>query len=208
VGERIGNKVTKLVLHPGAFKKHRHIEPLPGVEVRLPGLEPDEVEAAGFRVVKTATPHPMLDNTVLFLGEIPKETDFEHGMPNAYFEDETGKSARDSIEDDTALVVHLSGKGLVVLSGCAHAGIVNTVRYARKITGIDQVHVVMGGFHLTGPVAEKSVGPTVNAVKEMAPAHVVPTHCTGRRATLSFEEAMPESFVLNMAGTTLTFVEE
>jgi 7,8-dihydropterin-6-yl-methyl-4-(beta-D-ribofuranosyl)aminobenzene 5'-phosphate synthase len=171
-------------------------------------LTSDEVEAAGFSVVETATPYPMLDNTVLFLGEIPKETDFEQGMPNAFFEDEAGKPCPDSIEDDTALVVHLSGKGLVVLSGCAHAGIVNTVRYARKITGVDQVHVVMGGFHLTGPAVEKAIDPTVKAVKDLAPAHVVPTHCTGRRATLSFEEGMPESFVLNMAGTTLTFAGE
>jgi len=208
VAERIGNKGTKLVLHPAAYKKGRYIEPLPGVKVVLPGLEPSEAQTGGFSVVTTAAPHAMLDHTVLFLGEIPKKTEFEAGMPNAFFENQTGESTRDLIEDDTALVVHLSGKGLVVLSGCAHAGIINTVRYAQKVTGIDKVHVVMGGFHLSGPASEKAIAPTIRAMKEIAPDHVVPTHCTGRRATMSFEKELPESFVLNMAGTTLTFVAD
>jgi 7,8-dihydropterin-6-yl-methyl-4-(beta-D-ribofuranosyl)aminobenzene 5'-phosphate synthase len=208
VAERIGNKGTRLVLHPAAYKKGRYIEPLPGVKVVLPGLEASEAQAAGFSVVTTAAPHAMLDHTVLFLGEIPKKTEFEVGMPNAFFENQAGEPTHDLIEDDTALAVHLSGKGLVVLSGCAHAGIINTVQYAQKVTGIDKVHVVMGGFHLSGPALEKVIAPTIKAMKEIAPDYVVPTHCTGRRATMSLERELPESFVLNMAGTTLTFVAD
>jgi len=208
VAEKTCRKGAKLVLHPSAYKRGRQIEPMPGIKVVLPGLKPGQAEKAGFTVVRTAAPYSMLDNTVLFLGEIPRETDFERGMPNAYCEDETGGLARDSIEDDTGLVMHLSGKGLVVLSGCAHAGIVNTIRYAKKITGIDEVHVVMGGFHMAGPAFEGAIGPTVEALREMAPAYVVPTHCTGRRAIMTFEREMPRSFILNMAGTTLTFTGE
>ncbi len=58
---------------------------------------------------------------------------------------------RNPLNDDTALIAHLRGKGLIVLSGCAHSGIVNTVKYAQEITGIDKVHAIMGGFHLTEP---------------------------------------------------------
>jgi 7,8-dihydropterin-6-yl-methyl-4-(beta-D-ribofuranosyl)aminobenzene 5'-phosphate synthase len=93
----------------------------------------------------------------------------------------------------------------VVLSGCAHSGIVNTVEYAREITGINKVHVVMGGFHLTGPAFEPIIGDTIESIKRIGPDYVIPTHCTGRKAILAFERAMPGRFLVNMSGTKLTF---
>ena len=56
----------------------------------------------------------------------------------------------DPVRDDQAIVINVKGKGLIVISGCAHAGIINTVEYAKEITGVETVHAVMGGFHLTG----------------------------------------------------------
>ena len=85
-----------------------------------------------------------------FLGEIPRKTEFEKGMPTAFYQ-EGGRELKDNIEDDSAIVMHLGGKGLVILSGCAHVGIVNTIRYAKEVTGIDRVHVVMGGFSFGRP---------------------------------------------------------
>lgn len=205
VAEKIGKERIELVVHPAAYKKGRYLEPVPGLKIRLPGLKPGVAEQAGFDVVQAKAPYLMLEDTALFLGEIPRESDFERGMPNAYFEDAMGQVARDLMEDDSALVMHLRGKGLVVLSGCGHSGIVNTVDHAKSITGIHDIHVVMGGFHLTGPAFESAIGPTVSRIKDMAPAYVVPTHCTGRRAVMCFEREMPQPFVLNMAGTTLTF---
>ncbi len=121
------------------------------------------------------------------------------------FYEENGKEMWDPIEDDTASVMNIRGKGLVILSGCAHSGIINTVEYARKLTGINKVHVVMGGFHLTGSAFEPIIDDTVKSMKEIGPDYIVPTHCTGRKAVLAFEEAMPGQFILNMSGTTLTF---
>jgi len=63
----------------------------------------------------------------------------------------------------------------------------------------------MGGFHLGGPMFEPIIGETVQAIKEINPEYVIPTHCTGRKAIQTFEREMPEAFILNMAGTTLTF---
>jgi hypothetical protein len=97
------------------------------------------------------------------------------------------------------------GKGLVVLSGCAHAGIVNTVRYAQECTGCDRLHAVMGGFHLTGPQFEPVIRPTLDALKALGPDYVIPTHCTGRGAVLQFEREMPRQFLLNMSGTRIIF---
>ena len=73
------------------------------------------------------------------------------------------------------------------------------------VTGIEKVHVVMGGFHLSGPFFEPIIGRTTEELRKLKPVHVIPTHCTGRRAIQYMENAMPEQFILNMSGTRLTF---
>ena len=121
------------------------------------------------------------------------------------FYQDNGKEKWDDLIDDTGIVANVKGKGLVVISGCAHSGIINTVKYAQDITGVDQVFVVMGGFHLTGPDIEPVIEKTISNFKEMKPAYVVPMHCTGRKAILNIENEMPDQFLLNMSGTRLTF---
>jgi 7,8-dihydropterin-6-yl-methyl-4-(beta-D-ribofuranosyl)aminobenzene 5'-phosphate synthase len=92
-----------------------------------------------------------------------------------------------------------------VLSGCAHSGIVNTVAYAREVTGVDPVYAVMGGFHLTGADFEPIIGRTTEALIALNPRYIVPTHCTGRKASMHIEREMPEKFLLNMSGTKMVF---
>lgn len=205
VAAKIGKKGLGLILHPVAFRQNRYLEPIQGIQIGLPVLEKEKVEAFGFKITPTKEPLPLLDGDVLFLGEIPKRTSFEKGLPYAFYE-EKGQKTWDPTEDDTALVVNLRGKGLVVLSGCAHSGIINTVEYAREITGVSKVHVIMGGFHLTGPAFETIIDDTVKSLQQIGPEYVIPTHCTGRNAVLAIEKAMPSQFLVNMSGTKLTFV--
>ena len=106
------------------------------------------------------------------------------------------------ILDDQALVVHVRGKGLVVLTGCGHAGAVNIARHAMRLTGVDRLHGLLGGFHLSGPAFEPIIEPTVHALVAMAPSLVVPAHCTGWRAQMRLASAMPEAYVPNAVGTT------
>jgi 7,8-dihydropterin-6-yl-methyl-4-(beta-D-ribofuranosyl)aminobenzene 5'-phosphate synthase len=204
IAERIGKGGLEFVSHPSVFKQGRFVDTPQGIKIIMPVLERSRVEAAGFEVTESKEPYFMLGGDVLFLGEIPRESGFEQGLPNAYYEKD-GKKIHDTIEDDSALVMNLAGKGLVVLSGCAHSGIINTVEYAKKITGINNVHVVMGGFHLGGPAFEPIIDVTVERMKEIAPDYVIPTHCTGRQAIQSFERELSDAFIMNMAGTTLTF---
>ena len=137
-------------------------------------------------------------------GEVERKTSFEKGMPGMeMFTD--GAWVPDPIRDDQAIVIHVKDKGLVVVSGCAHAGIVNMVEYAKKITGTGHVHAVLGGFHLTGPAFAKVVPPTVDAVKTIDPEYVVPMHCTGWDAINRFMAAMPGKCILNTVGTTYVF---
>ena len=202
--ERIGKKGIELVLHPAAFRGSRYLKIQQGLKINFPHFTREKAEAAGTTVIETEEPYPLLDGSLLFLGEIPRKTEFEKGMPRAHYE-EDGQEKWDPIEEDTAVVANVNGKGLVVLSGCAHSGIINTVRYARELTGVDRVLAVMGGFHLTGPDFADIIEPTTEALKDIDPDYVVPTHCTGRNAVMYIEKEMPDKFLLNMAGTRLTF---
>ena len=205
--ERIGKKGIELVLHPSAFRQQRYLKAADGSKIFLPSLNGEKLKNAGILPVESKDPHSLLDDTLLFLGQVPKKTDFETGDPRLCY-DAQGESHRDPIEDDTAVIAHVKGKGLVILSGCAHAGIVNTVKYAQETTGVDMIYAVMGGFHLTGAVNEPAIGPTIAALKELNPGYIVPTHCTGRKATMLIEKEMPEKFLLNMSGTKMIFATQ
>ena len=201
---QVGKRGVELVLHPAAFKSPRYVKINEDLKIFFPAFTREMIRATGVELVESKEPYPLLDGAILFLGEIPRETDFEMGMPNAYYE-ENGEEKWDPIEDDTSVVLNLKGKGLIVLSGCAHSGIVNTTKYAMSVTGIDTVHVVMGGFHLTGPHFEPYIDITTDALKELDPDYIIPTHCTGRNAINHMEQEMPDKFLLNMAGTKMTF---
>lgn len=202
LAQKVGTKGIPLVVHPAAFRRPRYLKITADFKVYFPAFTREMVQEAGVDLVEIVDPYPLLDGDILFLGEIPRETDFEKGMPNAYYEQE-GEEKFDAIEDDTAVVMNLKGKGLVVLSGCAHAGIINTVNHAKQVTGIDTIHAVMGGFHLTGKHFEPFIKPTTAALKAFDPQYVIPTHCTGRNAINYIEKEMPKQFLLNMAGTKL-----
>jgi 7,8-dihydropterin-6-yl-methyl-4-(beta-D-ribofuranosyl)aminobenzene 5'-phosphate synthase len=107
------------------------------------------------------------------------------------------------VHDDQAVIMNVKSKGLVVLTGCGHAGVVNTVAHAKNITGVNEIHAVIGGFHLTGPVFEPIIAPTVQALKEFNPSIIVPEHCTGWRAMHEIAREFPSAFVPNSVGTRL-----
>lgn len=92
----------------------------------------------------------------------------------------------------------------MVLSGCAHAGIVNTVKQAQKVSRVEKVHAIVGGFHLINAKPE-IIQNTVADIREMGPDFVAPAHCTGFEAIVAFSQAMPDEFILNTAGTQYTF---
>ena len=204
VAGRIGKTGIEFVVHPSVFRPNRYIMSAAGSRLYQPQLTRQQVNELGFRIMETRDPYLMLDGDALFLGEIPRMTSFEKGTPNAFY-DQDGKEVWDSIQDDTGIAMMLSGRGLVILSGCSHSGIVNTVEHARKVTGTDKVHAVIGGFHLCGEAFAPIVDDTVRSIRQIDPDYVVPTHCTGREATIAFEKAMPSEFILNMVGTRLTF---
>lgn len=200
----VGKKGIDLVLHPEAFRNPRYLKITDDFKVFFPAFTREKAEAAGVHLVETEKPYPMIGGNVLFLGAVPRRTAFEKGAPNLCYE-ENGVEKQDPIDDDSALVFNVKNKGLVVLSGCAHAGIVNTVEYAREVTGVRKVFAVMGGFHLTGTDMDTVIAPTTRALKALDPVYIIPTHCTGRTAVMYIEKEMPDKFLLNMSGTRMTF---
>ena len=187
-----------LLCHPWAFHP-RGIKRGDGL-FPFPRLNRERLEAMGVEIWEREGP-TVLEKVLLVTGEIPRRTSFEIGFPMGYVERE-GKVEQDALLDDQALVVHVEGKGLVVVSGCGHSGIINTVNYAKELTGVEEVYGVIGGFHLSGPVYEPYIHPTVEAMKEIDPRLLVPTHCTGLSAMMAFAREMPQAFVLNAVGTT------
>jgi 7,8-dihydropterin-6-yl-methyl-4-(beta-D-ribofuranosyl)aminobenzene 5'-phosphate synthase len=195
--EAAGKRIP-LVLHPDAFLKRALIFP-DGRKVELGALPPRQaLEDLGADVIVTKEPY-LLTPGLASTGQVARVTPFEGRFPLAYAEVD-GEWQPDDFWDDQGLVAHLKGQGLVVISGCAHAGIVNTVQQAQAISGEEGVHAVVGGFHLTGMPKEK-IEATIEAIKALSPALVVATHCTGFEAQGEFARQMPDSFALNAVGT-------
>ena len=99
----------------------------------------------------------------------------------------------------------LTSKGLVVVSGCAHAGIINTVRCIQNVTALSDVYAIVGGFHLAGKENEARIGQTVEELKRIDPKRIVPCHCTGWRGKLAIAEALPDAFIWNSVGNRYSF---
>jgi 7,8-dihydropterin-6-yl-methyl-4-(beta-D-ribofuranosyl)aminobenzene 5'-phosphate synthase len=193
-----------VLVHPYAFTSPRYVTRKDGGKDRFPNmLDRREIEERGGQIVETAGPTQICEDLIMVSGEVERTTSFEKGMPHAVVE-KKGKLEKDPILDDQALFVRLKGRGLVVIGGCSHAGIVNTVLYGKKMTGAQAVHAILGGFHLSGPLFEPIIGDTIDALKAMEPKVVVPMHCTGWNAIQRFHEAFPSAFVLNSVGSTFT----
>ena len=159
---------------------------------------------AGAVLHKFGEASTIASDLVLVTGEVNRVTDFEKGFPWAEARINSEWTI-DPFHDDQGVVVDVKDKGLVIIGGCSHAGIINTVEHAQKATGTEKIHAVLGGFHLTGSASEKIIAPTIEEMKRIGPDFVVPMHCTGWKAINQFAEEMPEQFLLNSVGTTYLF---
>jgi 7,8-dihydropterin-6-yl-methyl-4-(beta-D-ribofuranosyl)aminobenzene 5'-phosphate synthase len=110
------------------------------------------------------------------------------------------------IPDHQTLIVNLTGKGLVVLDPCGHAGVVSSLLHAQKITGVNRVHALLGGFHLGhADIPEEKIRKTVAALKDLNVMVVSPMHCSGFRATSMVGIEMPDRLRVMSVGTVVTF---
>ena len=198
-----GRSGLPLTVHPLVWSRRRLALPdHPPWE--LPTLSRSALEAEGLEVIERRQPSLLLDGSILITGEVDRTTEFERGLPHHEAWRDGRWEPDPLILDEQALVVHVRGRGLVVLTGCGHAGAVNIARHAMRLTGVDRLHALLGGFHLTGPAFEPVIEPTVAAFVDMAPDVLVPAHCTGWKAQHRLAAALPNAFVPNAVGTSFT----
>lgn len=190
-------------MHPASFNNRRKRQP-DGSYTNLPVVKRDEITHSGAILSLSAEPSFVCNKHMLLTGEIERTNTFEHGSPILEVQ-EQGIFIIDPFRDDQSLIFHLKNRGLIIISGCAHAGIINSVRYAQKITGIEKVHAIMGGFHLSGSSFDTIISPTICAMKEIQPGYIIPMHCSGWDAQYSFAREMPDQFLLSTVGTRFDF---
>jgi 7,8-dihydropterin-6-yl-methyl-4-(beta-D-ribofuranosyl)aminobenzene 5'-phosphate synthase len=196
-------QTVEIIVHPDAFLPRRLNIPDADPMI-MPTLSRETLENAGAVVREAPRSTTFCSGAALALGEIERVTDFESGFGWAEIEADGGW-VNDPFRDDQGIVFHIKDRGLVVVGGCSHAGIINTVKYAQKVTGISDVYAVMGGFHLTGPMFKPIIQATVDALKIINPLHIIPMHCTGWEAINRIAQEMPDQFLLNCVGTSYVF---
>lgn len=198
---RTGRRRLPLILHPDAFVRRKIVLP-DGREVRLPPPDRRGMEQEGVEILEERGASLLLGDLALVTGQVARTTAFETGFPVHYAEVGGEWKPDPLIHDDQAVVMNVRNKGLVVLSGCGHAGIINVLRHAMAVTGVGQIHAALGGFHLTGRIFEPRIAPTVEALRQIGPQLIVPAHCTGWKAVHEIARVLPDAFVPNSVGTT------
>jgi 7,8-dihydropterin-6-yl-methyl-4-(beta-D-ribofuranosyl)aminobenzene 5'-phosphate synthase len=197
---RLGKPNLPVLIHPHFWRRRR---------VLIPGREPFEIPTtsrrgltdAGFEIVEEGHPSFLFDRSVLITGEVPRTTGYEPGFPiqQAWLD---GHWEPDPLVlDDQALILDVKDRGLLVITGCGHAGIVNICRYARRLTHERPIHAIMGGFHLNGPIFEPLIPQVLDELEALAPSVIVPAHCTGWRAQHAMGRRFGEAFIPNSVGT-------
>jgi 7,8-dihydropterin-6-yl-methyl-4-(beta-D-ribofuranosyl)aminobenzene 5'-phosphate synthase len=201
---RRGRSHLPLVIHPDAWRERRIAFPS-GSEVRLPPPSRHDLEAEGLEVVEERAHSLLLDGAVLVSGQIERTTEFETGFPIHEARSHDSWQPDPMIWDDQALIANVRDHGLVVISGCSHAGAINVLRHAQRLAGEVRIAGFVGGLHLTGGLFEARIGPTVDALRAAGVGRVLPAHCSGWKAVHAIAGAMPEAFVQCAVGTTVTF---
>jgi 7,8-dihydropterin-6-yl-methyl-4-(beta-D-ribofuranosyl)aminobenzene 5'-phosphate synthase len=198
------DRASPLVLHTDAWRDRKIVFPT-GTEIHLPPPSRRDLEQEGVAIVEERAPSLLLDGAALVTGQVVRITPFEKGSPLQQARSGDGWEPDPWLWDDQALVLNLRGRGLVVLSGCSHTGIINVVRHAQAITGIRHIHAVVGGLHLTGALFEAVIPQTIEDLAAIAPTVLVPCHCTGQKAMQELARRMPDAYVHASVGTRLGF---
>lgn len=217
------NKVDKMVLshghydHTGGLREllQRRHTPLeiyahpdiwqakygrrPGKPDRYVGIpfQKDELEALGAKFIYSKEPVKLSEN-IITTGEVPMVTDFEKVAENLYVKEDDNWQ-HDELPDDLSLGI-TSPEGLVVVLGCAHRGIINSIYRLQEVSGVKKVNTVLGGCHLFS-AGKEQIEKTIEALQALNIQHIGVSHCTGMKAAVSMAQVFGERFFFNNAGS-------
>jgi 7,8-dihydropterin-6-yl-methyl-4-(beta-D-ribofuranosyl)aminobenzene 5'-phosphate synthase len=192
-------KRVPVVGHPTVFEPKLSMMP----HLRLIGapVTSSDIEAVGGVPVFASDPVKIADG-ITTTGEVPRKSAFE--TVRGFWTVHDQRLIEDKMVDDQSLIIDVEDKGLVVLAGCAHAGIINTIKHAQKITGNSKVHAVLGGFHLIS-ADDNRIQATVTELKKLDPKLVGPCHCTGKKAIKKIAEAFGDRYQPLHSGDSIEF---
>jgi 7,8-dihydropterin-6-yl-methyl-4-(beta-D-ribofuranosyl)aminobenzene 5'-phosphate synthase len=193
-------KEIEVIAHPDiweakysrTFSKQEQYAGIPFVREAL------ENWGASFRL----TGEPVwITDSIVTTGEIPMHTDYEK-IDRELLVKEGGKLHADPLRDDQALILK-TPNGLIVVLGCGHRGMINTLHHARKITGVERIHMVVGGTHLLHASREQ-IDLTVAEMKRLGVQKIGVSHCTGLPAAAKLFQEFGDNFFFNNAGNVIT----
>ncbi len=189
-------KSVEIVAHPDMWAaKYNRRRGRPDRYIGIPFQRAD-LESLGARFNLSREPVRLADN-IMTTGEVPMVTDYEKIDEGLFIKEETGWQP-DKLLDDQALVLK-SEAGLVVILGCAHRGMINTLYHTQKLTGVKEIRLVIGGSHLIG-ASEERIWRTITALKELGVGRIGISHCTGLPAAAIMAPEFGENFFFNNTG--------
>jgi 7,8-dihydropterin-6-yl-methyl-4-(beta-D-ribofuranosyl)aminobenzene 5'-phosphate synthase len=186
--------------HPGMFRQRASKLPDGSFRLMEDVPQPRQLSLHGARVIATTEPQTPLDGFFWVSGEIPRVTPYETGLPGQHrrTDDGTGWEPDELLMDERFLAIRIKGKGLVVLSACSHAGIVNVLTHARSMFPGVPIHCAMGGLHLSG-TNERIIPETVRDLAQFEIATIAAGHCTGWRAMSALMNAFGDQRLVPLA---------
>lgn len=189
-------KSVEIVAHPDMWAaKYNRRRGRPDRYIGIPFQRAD-LESLGARFNLSREPVRLADN-IMTTGEVPMVTDFEAIDPQLFIKDGADFKP-DDLLDDQALIIN-TGVGLVVVLGCAHRGMINTLYHTQKLTGVKEIRLVIGGSHLIG-ASEERIWRTITALKELGVGQIGISHCTGLPAAAIMAPEFGENFFFNNTG--------
>jgi 7,8-dihydropterin-6-yl-methyl-4-(beta-D-ribofuranosyl)aminobenzene 5'-phosphate synthase len=190
--KEIGRRDIQVIAHRDIFRLNFITEPYPRHVGIMPGDSREEIEKAGGSLLLTRDPVKLMSG-ITTTGEVKRQTDFEEvGIALKTIED--GEVVDDPMRDDISVVANVNGKGLVIVTGCSHAGIVNIARHAIELTGCDKIEGILGGLHLIDAPDDR-IKRTGEELSKLNPEWICAGHCTGFKAQVELYLAFRERFL-------------
>ncbi|MGM0689753.1 MAG: MBL fold metallo-hydrolase [Bacillota bacterium] len=199
--EAIGRSRIPVIAHPSIYRSNFTVKPA----LRPVGISPEnsreKISKNGGELILTEEPLPLMPGAVT-TGEIKEHASFETAPTLSLLTIENGKMVMDFMKDDLSLIFILP-RGLAIVTGCSHAGIVSIIKSAVQLTGIDQIAAVIGGFHLID-ADENRINRTVEALTDMKIGKIYSGHCTGLKAEAKMLQYLGEGFHKLHSGMKIT----
>lgn len=202
-----GPRSVPFYAHPDMFRQRASRRPDGSLLIMEDVPQPRALAVHGADVIATREPMLALDGFAWVSGEIPRVTDYETGLPGQHRRTDDGDAWEpdELLMDERCVAFNVKGQGLVVLSACSHAGVINVLRHVRDVYEGTPLHAVMGGLHLSG-TNERIIPETIRDLGAFGLATIAAGHCTGWRAMAALMNAFGDECLVPLSvGKTMRF---